>query len=742
MLIKVVRYINVSIAVLVVLAAAAVYWLAIRPLPKVTGQLSAPIQKDALIKRDAIGVAHIKAQTQSDAYFLQGFATAQDRLWQIDTLRRYAKGELAEVFGRAALKADERARRMRIGALAQIAAQHLSDDDRRVFESYAAGINAFIDQQKGNYQLEFNLPGHAYAPKHWAVADSIAVGLVMFRNMTDTIDSDFDRLALQLIAADKPRLQALFPPVAGGPLPAGSNNWTVSGAHTASGASMLANDTHLDYGIPPTWHMVHLKAPGLHVTGFALPGVPGIIIGHNEQIAWGVTNLGADVMDLYAEELNPQTGQYLFEGHVEQAQLDLETINVLGEKPVMVKIWVTCHGPIVLTAGRNSFAMRWSASDGFGYPFRQLAQAADWQQFRTALSNFWGPGQNFVYADKAGNIGYQAAGKVPIRNGFHGNAPLVGSSGAAEWSGYIPFDAMPSVYNPPSGIIATANQNPFSGDQHIDGSYADIYRVQQIRARLNSTTKLTEADMLAIAKDVYSAYDKFLAEQVLASVRGWSDQAERDALDQLRHWNGQMDKDSAAPLITQLVSAKMTRALLLSTLPPAVRPKFIPPMLPRPSVVERLLRERPAGWVPNNDWSAWIAEQFRDALIEGRRLQGSPVSNWRWGKTLTWNFQHPVGKQLPLVSAFFDIGPVPMSGSETTVKQTTLTKGPSERIVVQFGNLDKSLADVTTGESGHVASRHYKDQWPSYYVGKSFPMQFQYVDAPQILHVSPETRLK
>ncbi len=744
MLTTLVRYINVSIAILVLLGAGVVYWFAIRPLPKFSGEIAAPIRHEAIIRRDARGVPHIEAGSIEDAFFLQGFATAQDRLWQMDSLRRYAKGQLSEIFGPGTLRTDERSRRMRIGAIAQAAERSLQGEDRLAFAAYARGVNYFIDQQRGNYQLEFNIPGHSYAPAPWTISDSIAVGLVMFRNMTDNLSTIVDRAALQSMTIDTGKLNILLPPVQGGPLPAGSNNWAVSGAHTIDGKPILENDTHLDYSIPSPWHMIHLETPGLNVTGCTLPGVPGVIIGHNEQIAWGVTNFGADVMDLYSEQLDPRTGQYLFKGHVEQAQLDTEYIGVRGGKPEIQNIWITRHGPIVLSDPNHNLAMRWSAADGFGYPFLTMAKAKSWQEFRTALSGFWGPAQNFVYADKSGNIGYQAAGRIPIRNGFHGNLPLDGASGNFEWSGYIPFDQMPSTYNPPSGIIATANQNLFPPDAQVDGAYADPYRVRQIRALLSAKPKLSGGDMLAIARDVYSAYDTFLSHQILDALnqKHSTEPALREAVDVLHGWNGQMDKDHAAPVITQLVSRRMGNWLLRSVLPAAKQNTLVPPLLPRPSVIEKLLRTRPAGWVPGNDWNAWVLARSKEALAEGKREQGSPVRKWRWGKLLIWNIQHPIGKQLPIVSGMFDIGPVPMSGSETTVKQTTLLKGPSERIVVQFGDLEKSQAELATGESGHVASPNYKDEWPAYYVGNSFPMQFQYVDAKEILHVKPELPAK
>ena len=742
MLFRTVRIINVSIAVVVLLLVIAVYWLAIRPLPKTSGEISAPIRSAATIQRDARGVPHIRASSWQDAIFLQGFVTAQDRLWQMDVLRRFGAGELAEVFGPAALGEDERARRMRIREIAEQDVSHLRPEDRALMAEYARGVNYFIDTHRGDYSLEFSLPGHKYDPRAWTMADSVLIGLVMFRNLTDSEASDFDRSTLLLAGANPDKFHVLFPPVQGAYISPGSNAWAVSGTHTADGKPMAANDPHLEYGIPGTWHLVHLKAPDLDVSGAALPGVPGVISGHNRQIAWGVTNLESDVMDLYVEQIDERTGRYVYQGKAEQAQLDRQFIGVKGAKPVQIDTWVTRHGPIITHENGKAYSMRWSAADGFGFPFFDIDRAQNWQQFRAALTSFWGPDQNFIYADKAGNIGYQGAGKVPIRRNFDGDLPLDGSSGNFEWNGYIPFEQLPSIYNPAGGIVATANQNPFPPGYpyRVNGSYADPYRVNQIRALLQAKPKLTVEDMLAIQKDVYSAYDFFLARQVMAafSKRGSNDELIRSAIPVLRKWNGQMDKDQASPMMMELLSNILRADLVRLILPGSRRPPQRAKLLPRPEVVETLLRSRPTGWVAKDDWEDWLMKNFAAALQEGRRRQGTPVTNWRWGRILQWKLAHPIGKQLPFVDRFFDIGPIEMSGSGTTVKQTTATLGPSERMVVDLGNLDNSIQNLLAGESGSVASPHYKDQWPEYYAGKSFPMEFDHVDGKEVLHVKPE----
>jgi penicillin G amidase len=267
---RVVRLANVSMVVLALLLSAAVYWYAFRPLPQTSGEITAPIGGSATVKRDARGVPHIEASSWQDAIFLQGYVTAQDRLWQMDGLRRYSAGQLAEIFGPALLPADERSRRMRIRAIAEADVQHLSLAERAVVVEYARGVNYFIDTHRGDYSLEFSLPGHVYDPRPWSVVDSVLVGLAMFRDLTDSSQFEFDKGRLMAIT-DPAKVKILFSPVEGQFVNLGSNAWAVSGAHTADGKPMAANDPHLAFRIPGTWYLVHLKAPGLNVSGAALP---------------------------------------------------------------------------------------------------------------------------------------------------------------------------------------------------------------------------------------------------------------------------------------------------------------------------------------------------------------------------------------------------------------------------------------------------------------------------------------
>lgn len=729
---RVFRVINILLGIMTITVLAAVYWVFWRPLPEGAGKIDAPVEHEVTITKDHLGVPSIHAQNETDLLFAQGYVTAGERMWQMDGLRRFAAGELAEIIGPAGLEPDRESRKLRMRHIAEQIYTELEARDRAQFAAYARGVNHYLETHRGRYSFEFVLLG--YDPRPWSVVDSILVGLYMYRNLTTSYPEKLVKRELSK-GADQAKIDFLFPIRAGteilpaGDVQPGSNAWAVSGAHTLSGKPLLSNDMHLEYSIPGIWYMTGLEAPGLHVAGVALPGVPGIIVGHNEQIAWGVTNLHFDVQELYSEKLDSATGQYLFQGKTEQAVLERELIRVKGTTPVEFRHWITRHGPLVVDEANDHLSLKWTAaqSGNFQFPFLELDRAKNWSEFTAALTRFPGPGQNFVYADRAGNIGYQATGKLPVRRNYQSGLPVDGSSGEFEWDGYIPFEQLPSAYNPPDGYVVTANQNPFRADYAytVSGTFAAPYRSGQIRAMLKAKEKLVPEDMLRIQKDVYSKFTHWFAQQLITAVdrKRATNPALAEAIPLLRNWNGQMDKDAAAPFVATLAFQHFRRAMA-NAASPGNGSLYETQM--SSAVVARLLRERPAGWFP--DYDEALLKALVEALDEGRRMQGSVVKKWFYGRYLQLAVNNPVGHRLPFVAQYFDIGPVAMSGGTTTVKQTTARLGPSERFNADLGNWDNSLLNVPIGQSGHVLSRHYKDQWDAYYAGTSFPMKFEHLD--------------
>jgi penicillin amidase len=403
---------------------------------------------------------------------------------------------------------------------------------------------------------------------------------------------------------------------------------------------------------------------------------------------------------------------------------------------------VTRHGPVFVSDGApnpRQLSLKWAAAEPgvFDFVFLDVDRARNWQEFTSAISRFGGPGQNFVYADVDGNIGYHATGKLPIRKNYLGDVPVDGSSGQFEWDGFIPFDQLPQAFNPKSGFVVTANQNPFAQDYpyHVSGNFASPYRSRQILAMLTKAAdKLRPEDSLRVEKDVYSAYNHFLAKRIVKAYSGRNNanKALGDAVDLLRNWNGQMDKDRPEPLITELTSNYIKKAAAERASPGS---GSIYRYQLSSALVQRMLTERPGGWFP--DYDQMLLQAFADGMEEGSRMQGADPKRWKWGRYTWLNIKSPVGSHLPLVSQYFDIGPLPMSGGPVTVKQTTATLGPSERMDTSAGDWDASLWDVVIGESGHAASSQYKDQFDAYYSGRSFPMQFQKVDAKSTVTFAP-----
>ena len=732
---RLLRAINLSIAVLLLAFLAAAYWYLWRPLGETSGQISAPISAAASITRDAQGVPHIRAASWEDAIFLEGYAMAQDRLWQMDALRRRAAGELAEVVGAAAVASDQDARRLRLRKVAEQHERSLPPQERALFAAFARGVNAYIETHRGKLPLEFGLL--QYDPRPWGIRDSLLAGMEMYRTLTSTWQTEVLKMDM-LERGEREKVEFLFPTRTGGEPQPGSNAWAVSGAHSATGNPILANDPHLEFQLPSPWYLVHLEAPGLDVTGAAIVGLPAVIVGHNQNIAWGVTNLEFDVQDLYREELNPQTGRYLFRGQMEQARLERDLISVKGGQPVQVASWITRHGPVVVNKDTQQYALRWTASEpeGLTFPFLDIDRARNWEEFTTALARYAGPGQNFVYADTADNIGYHATGHLPVRKNCGGDVPADGAKGECEWEGYIPFEQLPQAYNPASGVIVSANANPFPADfpRKVNGRFSPPDRALQIRQRLAKRAKWKPEEMLSVQADVYSAFSHFLAQQVVSA---WDKQKAADrpqlaeAVETLRPWNGQMEKGLAAPMLATLVYEQFRR-LVAEQAAAGLGSAYT--NLMAPSVIEKLLRERPQGWFP--DYDAALLRCLTGAIAEGQKAQGSKVTRWDYGQFQSLRIASPVAGALPVLGKYFNIGPVSMSGSPTTVKQYTRRLGPSLRMIVDLADLDGSLANLATGESGQRLSGHYKDQWDAYAAGRSFPMQFGKVEG-DVLRVMP-----
>ena len=796
---QIIKRLLISLLILLLLVILGgggwLYWRARACLPQLEGTiqvagLSAPVE----VSRDARGVPHLRASSLQDLFFAQGYVTAQDRVWQMDLSRRLAEGELSEVFGERALSLDLDNRTLGFRQVSERALAELSPEARAPLTAYANGVNAFIAGHTHRLPIEFLLLH--YQPRAWTEADSLGVALNMTKTLSTTWRTDLmrERIRAKLgadLSADifpdhspqdepvaevppgrklSPQAKQADPPPNAGELDPslaallsandesdpglGSNNWVVSGAHTQSGKPLLANDPHLDHSVPSVWYMIHLKAPGLNVIGVSLPGLPLVIIGHNEKIAWGMTNTGPDVQDLYAESFDSGApNRYLHNGAWVDAEVRHEVIKVRGKPDYRFALKVTRHGPIMVHAGGRDLALRWTALEPHAISAlfsgaAQIGLAQNWAQFTAALRDYTGPMQNFVYADVEGNIGYYAAAWVPLRKQGTGAVPVPGSTDDYDWTGYIPFEGLPHSYNPSSGIIATANGRvvPDNYPYFITSHWDPPFRTARIFQLLRAGKPFTVDDMLRIQTDIVTLEDKWLAGELLKAdlQHHPQDPDAQYAVSLLRDWDGKAEMDSAATLVCEV-----TRRALLERI---LKPKLGDDLSGYRWGMSTIFLESAMA----NNWTRWLPpgdSSFQETLIksleEGVKQIPSRVGSrnhdaWKWGNTIPLTFYHPLGQGVRLLGRLLDVGPFPQAGTSTTVKATTSRHGPSMRMVVDFSDLDHSVNNLTLGESGQVFSPYYKDQFDAWYNGRSFPMSFSDAAVEQAtvhkLNLEPEKK--
>ncbi len=797
------------LALILLAAGAGVLWLrsaARAALPVLDGDLHlAGLSDPVIVRRDAHGVPHIEAANEDDLFVAQGYVTAQDRLWQMDAFRRSANGELAEVMGSSMVKHDRAQRVLQFRNIARRIYANLPAADRARLDDYARGVNLFIAQHPDSLPPEFRLLG--YRPQPWSGVDSVSIGLMMVQ-MLDTHWET--KLSRELVAAklNNPRLEEdLYPvgswrdhpptglvtnpaqPTTAKPAPAsdddddrsqasaappahedpnalrallglpacdgcapGSNNWVIAGRHTASGKPLLSNDMHLGLSEPEIWFMADLKAsgtngaPGFHAAGVTLPGMPFIIAGHNEHVAWGFTALYADVQDLYIEKLD---GKGHYEGGDEKwhpLAIDHEIIKVRGGKDVTVDVQSTDHGPLlnpIFTKETRPIALKWTLYDPTlnTLPLYQLNVASNWTEFSAALAAWCWPTQNVVYSDDQGHIAYHAIGKVPIP--FLGNdtpfhvpfdqANLNFREGTNEWADpslvpgtYLPFDLMPHAYDPPSGFLATANSRVTADNAPIGLTleWADPYRVERIYKSLEGRDQLKPADMLAVQTDVYSEVDQELGHRFAYAIdhTPGADERLRKAADLMRAWDGRLTTDSAAAsLVTQA-----RRALWPLILEPKLGKEIAAEYRWSESnfAEEEIIMHAPADWLPPayKNWDELLTDAVRQGMKSGKAP--GDVARWSYGSWHVVDIEHPLAAFLPLIGRVAGTGEQPQSGDTTTVKQVGRAMGPSQRFTMDWSNIDGSTENIVLGESGNPLSSYFRDQWNDWYGGTTFALPF------------------
>jgi len=519
---------------------------------------------------------------------------------------------------------------------------------------------------------------------------------------------------------------------------AGSNNWVIAGSHTASGKPLLSNDMHLTLREPDTWYMADLYArgdggaPGFHAAGVTLPGFPLVIAGHNEHVAWGFTALYGDVQDLYIEKLDGKGNYQDLDTSWHPLTVDREVIHVRGGKDVVLDVQSTAHGPLLnplLSAGDPPTALKWTLYDDSlnTLPLHEMNTASNWTEFSAALTKWCWPTQNLVYADDQGHIAYQAIGRIPLRSAGIANAPI--RDNAHEWQGYIPFDAMPSAVDPPSGFLATANarvttdKSPYP----LTGEWGDPYRIERIYKSLDGRDHLTPADMLAVETDICSEVYQEMGHRFAYAIdhtpgpEGNGDPRMRQAADLMRSWDGRLTIDSAAASIATQTRAALWQMILEPRLGKLAADYH---WSEATFAEEEIVMNAKPEWLPPSykDWNALLTAAVRKGMSDGRAPLD--VSHWTYGRWHVVNIEHPLAFLLPLIGRTAGTSPQPQSGDGTTVKQVGRDFGPSQRFTMDWNNVDGSTENIVLGESSNPLSPYFRDQWSDWYNGTTFALPF------------------
>lgn len=783
----------ILVTILVGAAAAAAYFVARTSLPQLSGTLTLAEgpAKPVKITRDRHGIPHIYAQDRNDAAFALGFVHAQDRLWQMEVNRRIAAGRLAEMFGPQALDADRFIRTLGVRQAAESALKTLKPETLAYLQSYAAGVNAFLAQNTSMLPPEFLILG--VKPENWSPADSIGWLKMMAWDLGGNWGNELARLGLSKTLS-KQQIDEFFPPYPGDapvaladysglyrqvaeaidaaglgrilpearPEGIGSNNWVVHGSRTVTGSPLLANDPHLGLTTPAIWYFTHLSTPAGDAIGSSLPGVPGVVLGHNGHIAWGFTNTGPDTQDLYIEKIDPSDpGRYITPGGPAPFKMREETIRVKGQADVVLNVRETRHGPVISDV--NAAAARavdqgyvlsfaWTAlmpEDRSADSLIGLDGVRDWNTFVENFRSYVGPQQSIVYADKTGNIGFLAPGQIPKRkpeNDLRGMSPAPGWDARYDWDGFVPFDELPRAFNPASGKVVTANHKivPDSYPHYLTSEWTEPYRAQRIEAMIAERKIHSIESFKQIQGDVVSLMAAEILPYMLeAPLKASPRNAEVAAIrEQLSKWDGTMTLNRAEPLLFQAWYRELTRLILADEL----GEDFNRLWRHRPIFMRNVLSDMggQSRWCHNvqtrqqTACAALIAEALDLALDDIKKRYGSDSQRWRWGEAHFGKSTHrPFSNVAPLRRLFEVNVPSPGDAYTVNVGRNVLsdekepfanTHAASLRAIYDLADLNRSQFIYSTGQSGHPLSPLYRDMAPLWSSAGYLPLSIKPAD--------------
>lgn len=775
-----------SLLTVAALGGTAAWFFLQSSLPLTEGRSNvAGLREPAVIDRDADGVPHIRARSEADAYFALGYVHAQDRLWQMEAMRRFGAGRLSEALGRQTLGIDRTMRALGLYRTAERIYDGLDPRVRLGLIAYARGVNAYLDHHPGAWPLEFYVAG--LRPEPWKPADSLVWGQLMSLRLAGDWRSELFRQRLSTRLKPAQLEELLDKPSQGGPVsiveaqrkaaaPQGnrnatdhaaytpslsisesllaetarllpdssvmgpgtaSNSWVLAGSRTISGKPLLANDPHLGLELPSTWYLARIDAPGLSVAGATAPGVPFHVLGHNARIAWGFTNTGSDVQDLFVERTDPNDAtRYLTpEGSAPFIERK-EIIKVRGADDVVLALRETRHGPVMSDLMSESLqdmpagdvlafaAAGLRADDRSAQALYMLNRAGDWDSFTRAIRDFHSPQQNIAYADVDGNIGLYVAGRLPMRKSGEGLFPVPGWTGDHDWTGFVPFEELPHSYNPASGHLANANNRVVGAEYPypLGRDWTEPFRIRRIEDMIGGAAQHDVNAMTRMQGDVHSLVPAALLPLLLPALRAQSFDPGRHGtvIDGLAAWNGDMALDQAEPLIFNAWLRELSRLITADELGPL----FASAWRQQPAFIANVLRQDQR-WCDDittaetESCELLIQRAFVGAMEKLSTAHGGDAAAWRWRNAHIARLTHRLLTRVPGIGALADID-IATPGDDSTVNRGTTSlrdeakpfahvHGPGLRAVYDLADLERSRFIIAGGQSGNLLSRHYGD---------------------------------
>ena len=745
--------------------------------------LNSPVK----VSWDRFAIPHVFAANEHDLFLAQGYLHAQERLWQMEMSRRFFCGRMVEIFGdfplpwrelstqfrgRSGADFDYFLRLLGIRAAAVASLNCLAEPDQLRLGAYCDGVNRYIERCGKKLPWEFRLLRHE--PEPWRPEDTLTIGKGLAFLLSTALFTRLNFIAVAAKLNDEPeKLRELFPSYPNDaptiaraifnrtrglwefthgvlaatdwhPAGNGSNNWVVASSRSASGSAILCNDPHLRMTLPSIWYLMHLQgdtsAPEKNryeVWGASIPGIPCIQLGHNRWIAWGVTAAVCDDVEIYREKLHTLEPDLYRVGHEwQKLETRHELIAIRGTRPVERTLRSTRHGPVISDFGDQLtrdeiLSVRWTAHE----PSQELQSlyglncARNWQEFQESLRHHSAPSLNFVYADSGGNIGYILAGKIPRRARVPSLLPVEGWNEENDWQGYIPFEELPRIYNPPNGIVATANNRVADSayPYYLSHFFEPPYRIKRIHEMLAARKKFSADDLAAMQLDNISLHAKQLVDALRVELMRLPDgnPTVKTAANRLLSWDGSCAEQSIEAAIFHVFHHRLLVNLLSPALGEELFAAYVEILNQCIVPTDKILNDANSVWFTQRSRYDLVAMSLREACAELQDALGEKLEDWRWGKFHKLYLNHALGR-ISILKPLLGVGPISMPGDGMTINMGfyrhsnpySQTVGASLRIIVDLGNWQNSGFIIPAGQSGHPLSAHYADQLDLWRTGK------------------------